>query len=353
MTIPGDPLISVCIPTYNGGTYLAQCIDSILAQTFTDFEIIILDDCSSDNTAAVANTYATIDKRIRFAQNAHNLGMVANWNRCIELAHGTWIKFVFQDDFIHSTCLARMLERAKDGIFFVACKRAIVFEAEDPDLRKMYAANLALIAELFAEYQVVSAERCQEWALRYFGYNFFGEPSAVMIHREVFRRFGYFNPALIMSCDLEFWIRLSVHTGAAYVDEELATFRVHETAMSALNLEKRWFRANILDNLIILHQYLFDPMYEPVRRAAARLSPPIDLEQIFARRCREARASADWARRDDLEPDESLMAEWKEVTKVYPRIAGNYVSHFLWRIRGRLFSSGRRPMPLGAAHFLD
>jgi glycosyltransferase involved in cell wall biosynthesis len=103
------PLVSVCIPTYNGAKYLKECLDSVLAQTFTDFEVLIVDDKSSDETLSIAQEYATYDPRFRVIQNECNLGLVGNWNRCVELAQGEWIKFIFQDDLIEPACLERML----------------------------------------------------------------------------------------------------------------------------------------------------------------------------------------------------------------------------------------------------
>jgi glycosyltransferase involved in cell wall biosynthesis len=328
---------------YNGEEYLRQCIDSILAQTYTDFELLLLDDCSTDQTRSIAQSYASSDSRVRLITNSTNRGLVGNWNRCIDLASGDWIKFVFQDDTIHPECLARMLGHARDRIVFVACQRTLVFEAgTEPAARDWYVAHRKLVAELFAESQVVSAERCQELALEYFGINVFGEPTSVLIHRSAFEKVGRFNPALIMNCDFEMWIRIAIQFGAAFVAEELATFRVHRGSTSTANIANRQFRSRVLDSLVILHQYLKDPMYEPVRRAAARLSPPLDLEKVFAWRCHDARWAAEWAMRDREQRDPSLAAQLREVTGVYPAIGRTGASHLLWRLRQRLH---RQPEP--------
>src|SRR3990170_405399 len=87
------PCVSVCIPTYNGGKYIRECIESILVQTYTDFEILIVDDKSFDETIEIAEEFARGDKRIRIVRNRQNLGLVKNWNKCVELAEGEWIKF--------------------------------------------------------------------------------------------------------------------------------------------------------------------------------------------------------------------------------------------------------------------
>jgi hypothetical protein len=92
------PEISVLMPTYNYASYLPEAIASVLAQEFRNFELLIVDDCSSDNTAAVVKPFCARDARVQFASNPANLGMVNNWQKCLEQARGRHIKFLFGDD---------------------------------------------------------------------------------------------------------------------------------------------------------------------------------------------------------------------------------------------------------------
>src|SRR6185369_13911842 len=101
--------VSVCIPTYNYGNYIAETIESVLAQNYSDFELLIIDDGSTDRTAEIVDSYARQDPRIRLIVNEVNLGMVENWNSCLEQAKGEYIKFVFGDDLLASPdALGRM-----------------------------------------------------------------------------------------------------------------------------------------------------------------------------------------------------------------------------------------------------
>src|SRR5574337_302054 len=136
-----DPEVSICVPTYNGAAYLADCLDSALAQTFADFELLIVDDCSSDDTLAIATTYARRDPRVRIVVNDATLGLVGNWNRCVRLSRGRWIKFIFQDDLILSTCVARMLAVGNASRRpIISCGRDLIFEAgAREELRQEYA----------------------------------------------------------------------------------------------------------------------------------------------------------------------------------------------------------------------
>lgn len=98
------PKISVIVPVYNVEKYLHECVDSILAQTFTDFELILVDDGSQDNSGAICNEYANKDNRITVIHQ-ENQGQAAARNNAVAIAKGDWINFVDSDDLIHPQML--------------------------------------------------------------------------------------------------------------------------------------------------------------------------------------------------------------------------------------------------------
>ena len=102
-----NPLVSVCIPTYRGAAFLAAAIDSVLNQSYPDFEVWILDDNSPDDTQAVVARYS--DPRVKYVRNAHNLGPEGNWNRCLELAQGKYFKLLPHDDLLADDCLEQQV----------------------------------------------------------------------------------------------------------------------------------------------------------------------------------------------------------------------------------------------------
>lgn len=93
-----SPKVSVVMAVYNGAAYLDESVKSILNQTFADFEFIIIDDCSSDSTASMLDSYAALDQRIIVLKNSHNLGLAASLNRGIEAATGEFIARMDDDD---------------------------------------------------------------------------------------------------------------------------------------------------------------------------------------------------------------------------------------------------------------
>ena len=105
--------VSICIPVYNGKGFLKESLESVLSQTYKNMEILIVDDGSTDGSIEVLEEFASKDSRIKLILNENNLGLVGNWNKCVELATGDWIKFQFQDDTMEVDALEKMLRSAK------------------------------------------------------------------------------------------------------------------------------------------------------------------------------------------------------------------------------------------------
>lgn len=139
--------ISVGMPVYNGERYLPQAIESILAQTCGDFEFIISDNASTDNTEAICREYGVKDKRIRYYRNAENIGASDNYNAVFRYAAGTYFKWTSCNDFCKPTLLARcadVLERHSD---VVLCYPKTVLFDDTAGILEHYDDNLILMDE--------------------------------------------------------------------------------------------------------------------------------------------------------------------------------------------------------------
>lgn len=102
-----SPLVSILIPVFNREKLIGNCIQSALDQTFADFEIVVVDNCSNDGTWEVCKKYAALDSRVRIFRNDKNIGPVLNWQRCINEASGTFGKILFSDDLLFEDNLAK------------------------------------------------------------------------------------------------------------------------------------------------------------------------------------------------------------------------------------------------------
>ena len=109
----GAPLVSVIMPSYRSEPFLAQAVESVLAQTITDWELLILDDHSPDGAWEIAQSYEQRDPRIRCIRNEENLGVAETRNRGIEASRGEWIAFLDSDDLWHAEKLEKQLDAAK------------------------------------------------------------------------------------------------------------------------------------------------------------------------------------------------------------------------------------------------
>jgi glycosyltransferase involved in cell wall biosynthesis len=128
------PEVSICLPLYNGEKYLRRAIESVLAQTFTDFELLIADDCSTDNSAKIASEYSSRDSRVKAWTNKQNLGHYPNYNACLKAASGKYIKLFAQDDIFVPEMLQQMVAsfEKNPGVTVVSTARVWVDGSEKP-----------------------------------------------------------------------------------------------------------------------------------------------------------------------------------------------------------------------------
>lgn len=131
------PRVSIGVPVYNGARFLRATIDSLLAQTYTDFELIVCDNASTDDTEAICREYAQRDPRVRYVRNERNLGPAANYNRCFELSRGELFKWQAADDVVAPEFVARCVAALDaDPSVVSAYSRTILIDDEGRPLRK-------------------------------------------------------------------------------------------------------------------------------------------------------------------------------------------------------------------------
>ena len=240
------PLVSVCIPTFNQERFLQETLESVIQQSYTDFEVLVIDDCSTDRTGEIAQAYATQDPRFRFLANSTNLGMVLNWNRCLEMAQGTYVKFLFGDDLlISSDTLGRMvaiLDEERD-VSLVASARVVI------DEESRVVETLAGFPDGVRIPGKVLIKCCLDGFFQQ--HNRIGEPSVVMFRKDAASR--GFDPRYRQLVDLEMWFHLLEQGTFAYVKEPLCAFRSHSEQQTVKNRENLCY---INDMFYLLNDYL-------------------------------------------------------------------------------------------------
>ena len=313
------PRVSVCVPTYNGAAFLGETLASISAQTFDDFEALIVDDCSTDATVDIAERYARSDSRMRVIRNAVRAGSgAANAGNCVRHARGEWLKFLAQDDVMAPACLERMLEASARGPL-VICWHDCRFEPEVDQALHVWrpGVDCPLAIELPGAY--ADADTVCAAILRRPYSNFIGPTSSCLIHRDCFAKYGSFDPSFSFFPDLDYWTRVGSREGIAIATEYLVTFRIHDASVSGgiRRDPKRDFR-EALQRFRRALLFVRSPDFENLRRIAAASSPPIDLEA----RARALAVEVRWAAVDDSyrRRDRWALEQWEAVLDADPHI---------------------------------
>lgn len=214
--------LSVCIPVYNCRDHIGAAVDSVLQQTVSDFELIIIDNCSDDGTYEILQQYR--DPRIRLLRNETNIGARGNWNRVLREFSGSYLKILCADDLIYPQCLERQLAvlRAADaGVAMVSCGRDIIDDAGQKKLRRQFPGPGGRKAGQEVIRKVVRR-----------GTNIIGEVSAVIIRREAVLAAGEFDGSLPYVIDLDYWIRVLRQGDLIVMDEILCAYRVSGASWS-------------------------------------------------------------------------------------------------------------------------
>jgi predicted O-linked N-acetylglucosamine transferase (SPINDLY family)/glycosyltransferase involved in cell wall biosynthesis len=227
-----QPLVSICIPTYNGEAFIEETIKSAIAQTYRNIELIVSDDGSTDRTIAIAQSFqsqTSADFRIILHRN---YGLSQNWNFCIQQAKGEYIKFLFQDDLLAPECIAKMVATAQQnpdiGMVFSPRGITIAEDESHPILRKASQSIKDLhkswsnLKSIQPGKDLLADANCLNNPI-----NKIGEPSTVLIAARVFGEIGLFDSGLSQYVDLDMWWRIMGNYHIGFVDEKLSSLRIH------------------------------------------------------------------------------------------------------------------------------
>ncbi len=216
-----QPLVSVCMPVWNGQLYVAEAIDSILRQTYGNFELIVQNDQSTDATAAILGRYS--DPRLRVECNTRQLGQVGAVNRAIERASGHFLRFFSHDDRMLADDLETMVrccvEHPEIGACFSTCFRGI------DENGRVLATRAPISEQANAPVLIISIETMAQLVYKYGG--LVGSLSSLMVARQALEHCGAFNPQLEVHVDWELCQRIATRYPIALLAEELCEIRVH------------------------------------------------------------------------------------------------------------------------------
>jgi glycosyltransferase involved in cell wall biosynthesis len=242
MESSNNPLVSICLPVFNGEHFLAAAIESALSQTFSDFELIIVDDCSTDRSAQIIEQYASCDRRIKHWRNSEKAGLFGNYNRCFELATGQYIKPFAQDDILHSDMVRRLVDVLNADSYIVLASTARTPICQK-GTRIISMAPQACADTYVPPLSSVSGREVIKKAINPV-VNFIGEPTTV-IFRKAHIGSG-FDSNFHHLGDLEYWFRILQNGRYLYINEELCSYRMHSDSTSTTNQKYLLYASDLL-----------------------------------------------------------------------------------------------------------
>ncbi len=228
-----NPKVSVIVPNYNHAPYLEQRIESIINQTYQDFELILLDDCSTDNSVEVLKRYATHPKVSHFVVNTQNSGSTfRQWDKGINLAKGEWIWIAESDDWAEKEFLERMMESiAKEQKNVSICFSNSYLSDKDSVVGDIYDKDFELYVNDFS----IIGKHLVDKHMPY--QNIIPNASAVLFKKAYFPK-DLINDltAFKINGDWFLWINLLLKGNCVFVSKPLNYFRRHDGAGSPKNV---------------------------------------------------------------------------------------------------------------------
>lgn len=237
-----DPLVSICIPTYNGEKFIAEALESAINQTYPNLEIVVSDDASKDDTLSLIEKFKGKTKIPIRIYHHQPQGIGENWNNCIRNASGKYIKFLFQDDILEYNCIEKMVSLAlcdiKIGLVY--CKRNFIYNPNN-NIHIKWINDYGTLHQSWDNLTINSTcviegnKLLRNLYLLKFPENKIGEPTAVLLKKECFDKVGYFDTGLKQALDIEFWYRVMKNFNVGFVDEALIKFRLHDEQATFVN----------------------------------------------------------------------------------------------------------------------
>jgi glycosyltransferase involved in cell wall biosynthesis len=224
--------VSVCLPVYNGERFLAEAIRSVLEQTYTDFELLIIDDCSTDSSPEIIKQFTSLDKRVRYLKNEQNLGLFENYNECMKQASGRYIKLFAQDDVFHPSILEKMVGvfESKPEVALVTCAKEWVGESGE-EIRPTTQKALRTLKPFDQDRQRPAKEAILESFQHLV--NWLGEPCTSMFRNS--DKGSGFDVRFKQVGDLEYWYRILQNGDYYFLAEDLCKFRKHSASTTNRN----------------------------------------------------------------------------------------------------------------------
>lgn len=216
------PTVTVLMSVYNGEEHLEKAVDSILEQSYTDFEFVIIDDGSADNSPKILRRYAEADQRVRLISQK-NTGLTVALRRGVDAARGRYVARMDADDYSHPTRLAKQVELLEQDGKLVAVTCDVEHFTDD--------GTIVDVARIRQDPRLLPLLLCFT--------NRIGGHGQMMYRRDAYHAAGGYDPDFNNAEDYEFWTRLIDEGGFGVVKETLYGYRTGNDSVSSLNADRQ------------------------------------------------------------------------------------------------------------------
>lgn len=238
-----EALVSILIPVYNRQDIIIDSLKSASNQTYKNIEIIVVDNCSTDDTLKICNEYAKVDERVKVYKNDENIGPVKNWIKCVENSNGEYVKILWSDDWMDNDYIEECLKLMIENVAFVFTPAIIHYIGEDRNVisYNISKQNEIIDKDIFIKNSIIHNKKYPlpvSPGCALFRKNDLNSKIIVEIENEeglIFNRYGAGNDLLMFLLTA----MNSKYTKVAYCNETIAHFRAHKDSFSISNdLEK-------------------------------------------------------------------------------------------------------------------
>jgi glycosyltransferase involved in cell wall biosynthesis len=258
------PLVTVLTPVYNGEKYLAECIESVLAQTYQNWDYTIVNNCSTDRTLEIAQSYAKNDNRIKVVSNSQFVGVIENHNIAFRLISPSskYCKVVSADDWIYPDCIARLVEvaEANPSIGFVG---SYILRGGGTEW------DVTFDGLPYQSTVISGRDICRLTLLG--GPYVLGIPTSTLYRSDLIRSTDSFYPNLTPYADVSTYFEYLQTTDFGFVHQVLSFERVHERSISSSLRMIGTLTPNLLRNILE-----YGPVYLTKHEYEIRLEELLD-----------------------------------------------------------------------------
>ena len=263
-----SPRVSIGLPVFNGEDYLDDSIASVLAQTYSDFELLISDNGSTDATEAICEKYAAQDSRIRYFRSEENRGASWNYNRTFEVANGEFFRWLAADDMLESTILEKSVDILDEHPDVVLCFSWVMdIDSSGNGIKTKQSTVRSNLPQPHLRFRYLSEKRASHNCEEIFG----------LIRSDVLRQTNLIDN--YTDSDRTLLAELGLHGPFVEIEEPLFLHRIHEKSSVVMNPDPRaraaWFDPNLSRKLLLPRWRQLMELFAAIDRSPVSMSERI------------------------------------------------------------------------------